>query len=274
MATVASVSNSAFANATSTTVTKPTGLAVGDLMLAHCAFVSSGLGGAFNTPSGWTLLANKSAAGGEKYQYIFTKVANSSDVAASNFTFSVNTTAYKIAAGIMRITGYSSATPSTSSTTADNVTSGTLTMTGITPVRANELVIILASGGDQVGGGTDVSFSSPAVATSNPTWTTAWNTTDSTGFQGTLYGAYATRPEVTATGNATVTYANGTSIADIMANFIVIDSSLAQAHSPSVISIYSNPPVLVHKPIAIDSSVSTATATSVIGTTWTPINKA
>lgn len=73
------------ANTTSFTVTKPTGLAVGDLMIAFVTINNSGISSA---PSGWTLFDSDASSVGEAWaNYVYYKIATSGDVAASNFTW-------------------------------------------------------------------------------------------------------------------------------------------------------------------------------------------
>jgi hypothetical protein len=74
-------------SASQITITKPTGLAVGDLMVAVIGKDDDVL---INLPSGWSSPAGLfygTASGNDLYSRIFYKVADAADVAASNFTW-------------------------------------------------------------------------------------------------------------------------------------------------------------------------------------------
>lgn len=83
-------------------ITKPSGLAVGDLMVA---VVATGWNGAYppaSTPSGWT----DAGSGYDPVAYgLFWRVATSDDVAASNFTFQ-DTAANHLSGVLYRVSGY------------------------------------------------------------------------------------------------------------------------------------------------------------------------
>lgn len=103
--TVRSVASASGASAgTAAVVTKPTGLAVGDLILA----VSVGDNDAILTdvtgPSGWSPIAAQAAvSGGNPAMKIWQLIATSTETAATNFSFSAGTGAY-CSAGMLAIT--------------------------------------------------------------------------------------------------------------------------------------------------------------------------
>lgn len=103
MAIAVASSSSAGNNSASTSVvvTKPSGLAVGDLMIAKVLVFDSST--AITTPSGWTLLTSRTTATFSKISCFYI-VATSTEVAASNFTFSF-TSAQSSIAVIARING-------------------------------------------------------------------------------------------------------------------------------------------------------------------------
>lgn len=103
MATVVeSVSTNSFTAASSITITKPSGLASGDLMVALLSIVG---GGTISDTSGWTTVSNYTDVGVGIDMEIQYKIANSTDVAASNFTFS-GTLSNRIIGALYRISGY------------------------------------------------------------------------------------------------------------------------------------------------------------------------
>ena len=92
--------NSSTSNAL--TITKPASLVAGDLMVASLQFYSNTSSDNVATLSGWTSAVNQESPGAEiSVQY---KVADSGDVAASNFTFSASGTDGVLFGGsIMRV---------------------------------------------------------------------------------------------------------------------------------------------------------------------------
>jgi hypothetical protein len=83
-AVIQSFNTTAIASAATVVVTKPTGLAVGDLMVAHLYHSVQTITGL----AGFTELINNSD-GSDISGKILYKIADSSDVAASDFTFNV-----------------------------------------------------------------------------------------------------------------------------------------------------------------------------------------
>lgn len=135
---------------------KPTGLAVGDTMLAiMVAEATQNLA----SPAGWTTVGDSDTATYTKTR-AFSKVADSSDVAASNFTF----TGTDIRGGILyRITG-----------------GGLLHVDVADPIANQSLVIIWAHGGDN--GGRTTAFSGyGVVGGDSPTFTERIDSAEATG---------------------------------------------------------------------------------------------
>lgn len=255
MATVQSASSTAIASgSTTTTITKPTGLAVGDLMLAQVMTVENDT---FSTPSGWTSLHSVLVSGGTtptRHQ-VFYKVADSSDTAASNFSFTAAGTNKK-GGGIIRVSDISSLIAvAQTNTTASGSASGTLTMSTQTPSRPNSVFVLLAAGG-QSGTVSDYTVSTPAIATDNPSWTTQWNLTDAGTSAGNLYCATATRSQTTASGSATLAYSGGSATNNISGIFVLVNSSLASSLAPDVQVISSSIPQ-IGKGTSITASVGT-----------------
>lgn len=209
-------------------VTKPTSLAVGDLMIGQTVSIGEGVSvSASTTPSGWTLHGSKSWSGDGNtcYQTIFYKVADSSDVAASNFSFSSSGNSTYFCAAVARISS-----PSETYQISDS--------TGLTPTRASGLFLICAAGG---GGGTatgDPTFSGYSIATDDPTWTEQHDTPDditSSGFDGGFAMASATRTEVTATGTVSVTQTGGGGEGTVQ--IIEIAPQQSVSDSPAVVAL-------------------------------------
>lgn len=195
----------------SVTITKPTSLAVGDLMLAGILYEAGNANTiSANTPSGWTLI-NSSNLNTYRELATFYKVADSGDVAASNFTFTASgsTTVGQTIGAILRITNYGIFAGNDIESVGSS-TSTTFTVNGgFTPSRANTLFVCFAGATSTV---STNSFSSVALATDNPTWTeqVEFNYATTGGSYDSRMAVYtATRSQSTATGNITVTSSSG-----------------------------------------------------------------
>lgn len=149
----------------SVVITKPTGLALGDLMLAG---VFHNNGTSWDVPAGWTSIASLVGVSEGYSLRVFAKLATSDDVAATNFTFTIQSGGANIKQGgsILRFSGASLPTIYD----ADADVSGTATPSytgGITPTSANSILVMFIAGLS-----TGVrTVSNYAIATNNPTWT-------------------------------------------------------------------------------------------------------
>lgn len=203
--TYQSIQTTAWATATSTTVTKPVGLAVGDLMIGIYSLAEAG--GGHTLPSGFTAYGGAvQAAGSGVNNYLCYKTADSGDVAASNFGFGSGGDNVRQTASIIRITD---ATPvaarhSYNSGTQSNTQTPSIAA-GVTPNEANTLIIQVWASGD-TGATTTSTY---AIATSNPSWTEVLDSYDG-GSTVSISIAYANRPEDTATGNVSCAGTAGT----------------------------------------------------------------
>lgn len=174
---VQSSSSAAWAAGTSPVVTKPTGLATGDLMVAY-VFISwdTDVIGNSTTPSGWTKFLNEESAGNPARQnWVFEgyyKIADASDVAASNFTFVIDTSNTVASAAILRITGHSATAPHGGTDAVEDDSSGT-SVSGTISVNtmADEALVLMAlvANSGSVSSGTTVS--GYTISDTNPTWT-------------------------------------------------------------------------------------------------------
>jgi len=84
-------------------ITKPTGLAVGDLMVAHVTAMDSS-DPVVALPAGWTNVTTRVQDGGRVYTRTMFRIATAGDVAASVFPFTSNITAF-MSGGMYRISG-------------------------------------------------------------------------------------------------------------------------------------------------------------------------
>ncbi len=206
----------AWAASSSATITKPTGLSVGDLMIA----VVYGETGTITQKSGWTEVSQANNQITYSVQY---RVADSADVAASNFVF--NCGASGVSGGmIARVTGAS--TSFTTGTLSLDTASGTHTWEQPITPSANSLIFMV------VGGEFAETVSGYAIVTSNPTWTERadQNTTSPRNRMAAV--ATAIRPEATSTGNFSASIAGST---DISGFLFSVAPQVSVSVSPAVI---------------------------------------
>lgn len=171
-------------------IPKPSGLAVGDLMVA-CISLTTGGGGTVGLPSGWTTFQNPVAAIRGQW-----KIADAADVAATQFTWTVTgaTGTVNMSGGIDRITGHNPSNPI-------NV-SGAATASAVNPVAPSVTTtvancLILPMG-----------FQVPAVAvtyTPQSSWTETWDVAGGTVNPVCSFGAYRVVAAIGATGSVTFT---------------------------------------------------------------------
>lgn len=289
---VATISAVATASSTTVTITKPTGLAVGDLMVAFLnatGNTSSGLG-TWTQLSGWTALTTNNwyhtsgnVAITNVAQY---KIADSGDVAASNFTFTYSSST-SLSGAIYRITGQRpgieivEGQAKTDNDSSDHASSPKAYTCGVTPVISDSLLLLL--GATRNGS----SFGSYAIATSDPGgWTEGF---DSDG----IFSAYVNRTETTATGDVTIAF-SGSNPTGICLNFYAISPAFGVTVSPSTITASGASPNGIQAPTISGGatvSPSTLTGTSEVKTpteagqvdwsaqgksssgTWTPQSK-
>lgn len=215
----------------STDVTKPTGLAVGDLMISAC-FCNTNAGA---VPTGFTSKADLLDGASSARLIIGYKIADSSDVAATNFTFNIGIGVANFCS-ISRITGASSSAEAyqTNSGSTSNTSTPSIGAT-VTPKNYGDSTLLLQFWL----GTTGVSGTSTyAIATSNPTWTENFDSTDGAGRNASM--ASATRSQVTATGNSSCAGGGVSSDWAVVLMSIPITYSIAASDSLSTTEIITN----------------------------------
>ena len=210
-----SVSATTWGNGLSVVIAKPSGLAVGDSMFAQ-VMGDNGASG-FSTPSDWTALYSGFVnLGGNLFPCaVFYKVADSDDVAASNFTFdgiSDEGGATEQTSGcILRISGFGIVDDSHNGTITGGSTSPQVVASTIDPVFTNGLAVAFLFGGDNASA--TISLSAPSIATNNPTWTSRSSDAKSTASTSAGRNVYtASRIEDTAWGDITITFSPDSAI--------------------------------------------------------------
>jgi hypothetical protein len=223
------------------TITKPTGLAVGDYLLAHLTGIVGGSDNAdsWDTPSGWTLLHNDSNSTNLNSSVscvVFYKIADSGDAAASNFLFTKNgNNSHYECGALYRISGANGITSSTNTQTNDATPAFNNT---ITPVFASSLLLFLVSSSSAGTGAQNVS--SYAITNDNPTWAEVYDIgrTEADGTdRGVMAGAWASRTQTTATGNSSCTLSQTQNTIGIIISFspIVAASAVADVGGVSIV---------------------------------------
>lgn len=189
-ATVASFNKTAFtAGVTNINITKPTGLAVGDTMIAVVSGHDTGAF-TFTTPSYWTLVQSIQTAGTALNTNIFLKVADSSDVAASQFNFAASANLTQFGGTLMRISGAIASPLDTSEKDELGAASATITFTGSSVAANQDELILMVMVGMQTDSG--VVTLSGYNSTPSLTWTEVTEDSVNSGTTDPVYGiAYA-----------------------------------------------------------------------------------
>lgn len=194
--TYQSVQTNTTGSGTTVVVTKPTSLAVGDLMLAQFAFGVDGR--TITLPSGFVELDKRENTSNGHTSQISYKIADAGDVAASNFTFTMSGVADYLQASILRITGQAASPFNDYDGQYNSSASTTCSIPSITTSESSLIVIF-----EGVAGGS-VTASGQTITTSPPTFTEIY---DFSGGASTsqISCAYGRRLESTDTGAVSVT---------------------------------------------------------------------
>lgn len=235
MATFQSVSTTPPANMSSIVITKPTGLAAGDLMVAHIAYANTGGTDTLETLSGWTLTDELSF--GQGRSNVQWKIASAGDAAASDFTWT-GTGQDWMGGAIFRISG-TSTTPITRSTDTNVVGGGFAFDTSTAPPVEQCLILFLTAGEGNVAAADGSAYS----WTSSPSITERYdmfaeNTVTSVDdiF---MAGATGTQAGTGNIGNASCTVTNGSSLAAAL-HLIAVTPEVGVTVTPDVLSAASS----------------------------------
>lgn len=177
-------------------ITKPSGVAIGDLLV----IIAFGKwNNTFNaTCTGFTQVGT--ANDGGNGLTVLKRVADSSDVSASTYSVTNNGGPEIQMTYMLRITGGTD--DFSVLTTQTGVSTGVFSTLDLTPPAANSLIVFAQWNLEYTGN----NLAGWAIATSNPTWTTAQS---DIGNSGNAFGptavVYANRPEVTSTGDFSIT---------------------------------------------------------------------
>lgn len=265
-------------------INKPTGLAVGDLMIA--AFVATENGSISSVScTGWTSIVTKvnTQVGGGVWFFTtatFYKVADSSDVAASTFIFkssSSNTNGFY--GGIVRLSGASTFQLTAIDAANSNASSTALSLsTSLTPTVNNSLLVMIILGASTSASATTVS--GYTIDGTNPTWTEAFDITGSLPANPRVTLSLATATQATATAITTSSATFSGSLTAHYAALVKVAPIVNASISPNVISTtlgVQAPVTSGSAPITVDVVSLTATpqAASVIAQApkWNNVDK-
>ena len=285
---VASAGPAGKANGETLVITKPANTADGDLLIASFGIMTrSATTPQMSTLSGWTLIS-RTGTGNQRLN-LFYKVASSE---GADYTWQyTGEDDSGVAGAIYRISGAGNPT-SIQSSVEEGTSPWAVTLT---PTFHDSLALIITTANDGTADSTG-SVSTYAITTNNPTWTERVDiNADLDAYFGAgnpsemlLAGATASRPEQTATGDASATIAayNG----GVLGALMIIPPVSSVTVSPSVISAVAT----VQDPTVtggatVSPSVITATASVIAPTitteatkwsnttknseTWTPVDK-
>ena len=210
------------------TITKPTGLAVGDLLIA----VLSAEDDTPQTPT-WNTLSGWSSAQGGNYDSrvafsIQYKVATAGDVAASNFTFAMSTSAMTTIRGsLLRCSGAPVTAQSFTSAITNNLAAASFsfsdTFTSYTPQEDGALVIMQIGG--RGGGATQITVAGYNTVTTGITFTELYDvgitTTDPVGGKVVIASAYGVQGTAAALSQYSATYTASSSVEDHFGQIVV-----------------------------------------------------
>ena len=198
------IATTATSTNTTLTINKPTGLVVNDLMIVNLAQGNNNSNAP--TSSGWTSIDGRSLAGGTKrYGAVLYKIADATDVAASNFVFTMGSGTDSASGAIIAFSGVDVTNPFDAASGIISVQGNqtAVVATTTTTVTANSAIIML---GQAVG-------STPSwsgwTTTSPGTLTELFDVSQGSNTQTTVGGAWALKAATGATGTGGATLSFG-----------------------------------------------------------------
>jgi hypothetical protein len=203
-ATFESITSDSSSGESTTVLTKPTGLAVGDVMVFVSAM--SGVSNTITPKTDWDNLSGTAnqitrsevTAGDETFSMnLQTKVAEASDVAASDFTWTFSSSTAHVSS-LIRVSAAFGVTEFAGTVIDDGSPITTPVFTGVTPNNPSLLVMVAMNRLTRTASGYN-------IATSDPTWTERLDL-EETASNTVLAIATGNRSQTTATGNAGLVY--------------------------------------------------------------------
>ena len=268
---VASTSSATVSDAASVTVTKPTGVAVGDLLLI-ATHASMGTGGNA-TCTGFSVAASNwdDEAGGlpDQGNTLLYRIADSSDVSAANYAVSHGGSNYSGTVAMLRVTGWTTGNPvfgTAVATGTQDATSFTLSASGLSlkRVSASSLILSLNTFHSNNSPYSSSTFSGYSITSgvANPTWIEIVDATISMfgGLDKASFAcAYATTTDTSDITAFSVTGATDTGgTADTESSLLVV---INEANSPTADV----------SPLAVTPTVTSPTAANSVAGTISPL---
>jgi hypothetical protein len=207
---------------TSITMTVPSGVAVGDLLVAS---VNASGTAVITAPGGWTSVvagAGTGYYGSEQY-----RVATAADVAGASYVWTLGATARKATGSILSYTGVDTTTIGAAAASAGSST--TATFNGVTTAVANSRVILTGSG---FNGTAAFTFGTPTSTTSRLNFATS-----STGSQVRSFSGDFLQATAGATGNKTSTISPSSAWGTVMFAVRPATGTLAFEIAPDIAAL-------------------------------------
>ena len=189
---------SATSTGSTLTITKPNGIAVGDIMIANFSESDNSSNLSTNVSSiGWTLIDGRKLGANNTRGTVLYKIAIAADVVATNYTFTLNSGTDNSSGAIIAFSGVDPSTPFDVTPGTISVASGnSITAASITTVSDNAAIVMLA----QVGN--DRSYSN--WNTSANSLTELYDVKNSNGQKTSVGGAWAIKNTAGSTGSKTI----------------------------------------------------------------------
>lgn len=292
---VESTSTVTAANASTLVITKPTGVAVGDLLI-----IASGGIGLSSVPactgftSGVTKVQDNAGTAADLNIILLYRIADASDVSASNYTITGYGTSGAGNAAMLRISGCSTINPfyaSASDGGSMDVASATTSQTGLTiALPSNQLLISLTCFYSSSGTLSTATFGTYSVtsADANPSWTEVFDQIADVGGSTAKYCigvAYANRTVTsTITGYSTTITSDINGDADGFASILAVIAEPVGATGTNALlsvspTIFTNTAVEVgtigtNTLLSVSPTMNTQSGEATVPSVWTTITKA
>ncbi|MGO4818372.1 PA14 domain-containing protein [Flavobacterium sp. W22_SRS_FP1] len=186
------------------TISKPEGIAVGDLMLANFSESDNNSNLSVNVSSiGWTLIAGGNLGDNRMRGTVLYKIAVSADVLVTEYNFTLNSGTNSSSGAIIAFSGVDKLSPfDVTPGTINTDDSRTVTATSITTISANAAIVMLG----QVGN--NRSYSNWNTNTSPGTLTELFDVENNNGQDTSVGGSWAIKTTPGATGEGTANLSN------------------------------------------------------------------
>jgi len=280
---IQSVSNGAYAqDGASCVITKPSGLAAGDLMVGLLVSSSDdgNTAGTITAPAGWSTYTSYSGTNPHRI-YCFFREATSGDAAASDFTFTQSDTIESTTIGcLLRITGAYATSPFSGEATGTDATGDTtVSITDTIDLIYNDSLILMVISGRDVS--SNSLMGTYVTSGTNPTWTEQQDTVLSAGRSHSFAVATSgiTSPRALTSFGATAA-TNG--IDDFMVLVVSIPAQASASGTAALLSadadFFTNASVTVggtgtHSLLSADADHFSASGSATAPTQWTPAAK-